>query len=60
MMGLYRCWFQLSLAVPLLGLSGCLPSVGEIRDLAVGGVQNFVTDIVTISIENGFTTLLGG
>ena len=55
-----RRWFSLSLTVPLLGLAGCLPSVAEIRDLAVVNVQDFVTDIAAITIENGFTTLADG
>ncbi len=47
-------WLSLSLAVPLLGLAGCLPSVSEIRDLAVISLQDFTTGVVEIGIENGF------
>ncbi len=55
-----RRWFPLSLTVPLLGLAGCLPSVSEIRDLAVNNLQDFATSVVEIGIDNGFAALLGG
>ncbi len=54
-----RRWFSLSFAVPLLGLAGCLPSVTEIRDLAVNSLQDFTTSVVEIGIDNGFAALLG-
>ena len=55
-----RRLFSLSLTVPLLGLAGCLPSVSEIRDLAVNNLQDFTTSVVAIGIDNGFAALLGG
>ncbi len=54
-----RRWFSLSLTVPLLGLAGCLPSVGEIRDLAVNNLQDFTTSVVAIGIDNGIAALFG-
>ena len=55
-----RRWFSLGVTVPLLGLAGCLPSVSEIRDLAVNNLQDFTTSVVAIGIDNGFAALLGG
>ncbi len=52
-------WVSLSLTAPLLGLAGCLPSVSEIRDLAVNNLQDFTTSLVEIGIDNGFAAFLG-
>ena len=49
-----RSLVLIGLSAPVLGLVGCLPSLGEISDAAANSLQGFVNGIITDAINNAF------
>ena len=52
-----RSTFWISLMMPVVGLAGCFPPKEQIRELAIGSLESFVTGILDSVIGNAFVAL---
>jgi hypothetical protein len=54
---LTRGLLVLSFALPMLGVASCAPTSDEIRELALSSTEQFLLNLLSSALSNGFNAL---